>query len=284
MKTILNILVAIVALLAYGCSSVSPVSSSFGDGSSVVNLNVTVKSLGVLGKVAASNYPDAPSKILFSTSPMRPGHVTDTLYLTGAGPSYSCSLLGFERNKDYVITAMAVSADYGQMGTSKILGIEYNIGSVSVSIGNSAEVSANLAMGAIAHKVRVNIPIKGTPSGLSACKVKLILSSSDLASGAPYRDTVETAFAVNTVDTVKLDRIIPLNSLRTSTPTSYNAEIIIDNGDGTYYKGNSNIALSPSVGSSATITLVKVGDTSSLMKMTITMTPIGEAVLTASYS
>jgi hypothetical protein len=263
---IVVLIAALVSLVSIGCStdSINPISTTPVVGEATALVTVNLAPLGSLGKRSA--YSPTPTKIVVGVNPSIkavPG--VDSFTISGTGPQL-ISLPGFERGKSYTLWVSARNDDYPY---------ELNIGSASVLVPDSPEFQVAMTLGAVASNIKANVAIAGTPVATIANGVSVVWKSLDLGTAAEYKDSSDTSFAPGTIDTFRVQSVMPLHSSPSDGLTTYTIEVAIYCSDGGYYKGSGNIDIAASLSQSVTIPLVKYGGSSSLAKMTITLDPLG---------
>jgi hypothetical protein len=267
MKAIIFSLVSAILLSVVGCSNVAPVSVSTDELSTAV---ITVDMSSVLAKKA---YSSTQKKLVVATTPARPSGQLDTFDIAGGSKSFSLS--GFTRDANYLIEFFTIGDSFPSMIT---------YADTSIRIPDSSSFSLAIKLVTMVKDIKGDVVISGTPAASIANRICVIWKSTNLGGGAPYIDSLDTAFTPGTLSSFHVSSVLPIRPQNINGLTTYEVTVYVYCTDGGFYKGVSNIDLSMSSDQPLNVSLTKYGGISSLAKITVTLVPITKLVFSTSFA
>jgi hypothetical protein len=276
-KIVFLVFATLAAMLSVSCSrssSFNPVVVNLtepGDGTSTVNMIINVPANPVLAKSMAGSVPDySPSVIIIRNN----GVTIDSSEII-AGQTTINKSFSVTRKTGYVFSVSFWSKDGGIPvdPTDPVVRL-LSSGQVAGTVPDSASFTVAINCISQAEIIKLLISLKNTPAFGIADSAKLTWTQINTAY-YPIKGQSKVVI-LPTDTTVAHYGLICLAN--TPSVTSFNVKEEIYLSDGSKYSGNGNIDLSPSVNSTITINLYKIGGpgSGSLAKLVITSDATGQ--------
>lgn len=278
-RIIVVLLAALVSLLSVGCSQslVGPTAVE-SSGEAVANAAIVLAPIGALQKMAAGSGIDIPTRVLIQKTEGAGGDFTvlpiDTIQIGAGLDTVFASLKGLKKGQLYTASVWTENNL-----TNRQLN---NSGYIQFTVPNADTFPLVINMKAAGEKISMTAPIKGSPVAATAKSFCLTWTTDYW--GQSWSDLARVDFTPGSLDTVKLEAIMPIPVPLNSGYIGYLVSARIECSDGSHWQGSGSVNISPSANATLTIQLTEYNGTGSLAKMTIVLKQIGNLWVVVSFS
>jgi hypothetical protein len=273
-KIVFLVFAALAAMLSVGCSrssSFNPVAVNPTEGTATVNMIINIPSNPVLAKSLASPVPDYSASTIVV---MNNGIVIDSSEITPGQTTINKSFT-VTRKTAYVFAVCFYSKDGGIPvdPTDQIVRM-LSVGQVSGTVPDSASFTVAINCISQAEIVKLLVNLKNTPAFGMADSAELTWTQINTSY---YPVKGHSKVVISPTDTA-ITHYGLIDLINTPAVTSFNIKEEIFLKDGSKYSGNGNIDLAPSVNTTITINLYKIGGpgSGSMAKLIITSNATGQ--------
>jgi hypothetical protein len=260
-KYVCYLIVAILSMLAVGCSSKSnPVAINNTTGTSVGTINIIPAPAGMMRKELASAQSQAAYVIVEFNG-------LDTIKLNGQDTA-KCLLRNLVKTQSYQLIAFAMNDSF----------VLVNQGHITFTVPDADTFTLTLNLPSQVEDYSLSVPIAGTPAA-GADSVVFSYYATDWSPIVPYTKTIK--FTPGTMPTVNFNGMFGFE-FAGGTETFVFTVCVYDTSN-EMFEGSGTAIVSASVNTSLNIPLTKYVANAAVAKSTIVVTPSGSLSINCYY-